>query len=59
MWLDRVISFFKGRPKCPVGVLDKLMLDKEFSILIEELGEEFILDSSVYTDPKEITGNGV
>lgn len=56
MWLDRVISFFKGMPKCPVGVLDKLMLDEEYSILIEELGEEFILDSSVYTDPKEITG---
>jgi hypothetical protein len=56
MWLDRVISFFKGVPKCPVGVLDKLMLDKEFSILIEELGEEFILNSSVYSNPKEITG---
>jgi hypothetical protein len=56
MWLDRVISLFKGGPKCPVSILDKLRLDKEFSIMIEELGEEFILGSNVYIDPKEITG---
>ena len=56
MWLDRVLSLFKGRPKCPVGILDKRMLDKEFFLMTEDLGEEFILNSSVYTDPKEITG---
>lgn len=56
MWLDRVISLFKGRPRCPVGSSDKLMLDRVFSLMIEEFGEEFILGSGVYTDPKEITG---
>ncbi len=56
MWLDQVISLFKKKPKCPVGNTDRIVLDKVFSYLIEEYGEEFILGSSVYTDPEEITG---
>jgi hypothetical protein len=34
------------------------VLDRVFSDLLDELGEEFILGSIVYTDPEEITGMG-
>lgn len=56
MWLDRVIRILNRRPQCLVGMSEKLILDEEFSIIMEELGEEFILRSTVYVDPKEITG---
>lgn len=59
MWLDQVINLFKKKPKCPVGSTDRAVLDNVFSHLIEEFGEEFVLGSNVYTDPKEITGMGL
>tara|TARA_R110001592_G_scaffold96331_3_gene276706 strand:- start:491 stop:1249 length:759 start_codon:yes stop_codon:yes gene_type:complete len=56
MWLDQVINLFKKKPKCPIMSPDRVVLDNGFFNLIEEFGEEFVLNSKIYSDPIEITG---
>lgn len=56
MWLDQVTNLLKKRKRCPVGTSERIMLDKIFIQLVDELGEEIILNSSIFKTPKEITG---
>ena len=56
MWLEQVINLFKNKPKCPIRNPDRVVLDNGFFHLIQEFGEEFVLNSKIYSNPIEITG---